>query len=110
MCLVMSSVTFLFFFFFKQKTAYEILRSDWSSDVCSSDLAAHRRGRCARASGLGSGAALRGAVAFGAGDGAAGRGRDLALPRGDGAAALRVEHGATGAAGGARHNSDRRRV
>eukprot|EP01043_Picozoa_sp_COSAG02_P114097 COSAG02_NODE_50374_length_320_cov_0.463964_1_plen_74_part_01 len=24
-------------FFFKQKTAYEILRSDWSSDVCSSD-------------------------------------------------------------------------
>ena len=26
--------------FFKQKTAYEILRSDWSSDVCSSDLAA----------------------------------------------------------------------
>ena len=23
---------------FKQKTAYEILRSDWSSDVCSSDL------------------------------------------------------------------------
>src|SRR6056297_3939828 len=28
----------LFFFFFKQKTAYEILRSDWSSDVCSSDL------------------------------------------------------------------------
>ncbi len=28
----------LFFFFFKQKTAYEILASDWSSDVCSSDL------------------------------------------------------------------------
>src|SRR6056297_3142015 len=26
------------FVFFKQKTAYEILRSDWSSDVCSSDL------------------------------------------------------------------------
>eukprot|EP01047_Picozoa_sp_COSAG01_P084464 COSAG01_NODE_18139_length_1098_cov_0.768769_1_plen_51_part_10 len=25
------------FHFFKQKTAYEILRSDWSSDVCSSD-------------------------------------------------------------------------
>ena len=24
--------------FFKQKTAYEILRRDWSSDVCSSDL------------------------------------------------------------------------
>src|SRR5213075_2792088 len=27
-----------FFFFFKQKTAYEITRRDWSSDVCSSDL------------------------------------------------------------------------
>src|SRR3546814_9204983 len=25
-------------FFFKQKTAYELLISDWSSDVCSSDL------------------------------------------------------------------------
>src|SRR3546814_5983847 len=30
-----------FFFFFKQKTAYEMRISDWSSDVCSSDLAAH---------------------------------------------------------------------
>src|SRR5213075_3499799 len=28
----------LMFFFFKQKTAYEITRRDWSSDVCSSDL------------------------------------------------------------------------
>src|SRR5881392_1104580 len=28
------------FFFFKQKTAYEITHSDWSSDVCSSDLLA----------------------------------------------------------------------
>src|SRR3546814_2590593 len=27
-----------FFFFFKQKTAYEMRMSDWSSDVCSSDL------------------------------------------------------------------------
>src|SRR3546814_9972997 len=33
---VMSSL--LFFFFFKQKTAYEMRISDWSSDVCSSDL------------------------------------------------------------------------
>src|SRR3546814_1572243 len=32
MCLV------VFFFFFKQKTAYEMRISDWSSDVCSSDL------------------------------------------------------------------------
>src|SRR3546814_228726 len=32
-------ITFLyFFFFFKQKTAYEMRISDWSSDVCSSDL------------------------------------------------------------------------
>src|SRR3546814_13545660 len=31
---------FISFFFFKQKTAYEMRISDWSSDVCSSDLAA----------------------------------------------------------------------
>src|SRR3546814_2317411 len=30
----------LFFFFSKQKTAYEMRISDWSSDVCSSDLVA----------------------------------------------------------------------
>src|SRR3546814_19877173 len=30
------------FFFFKQKTAYEMRISDWSSDVCSSDLIKHR--------------------------------------------------------------------
>src|SRR3546814_9767697 len=29
---------FCAFFFFKQKTAYEMRISDWSSDVCSSDL------------------------------------------------------------------------
>src|SRR3546814_20109693 len=29
---------YVFFFFFKQKTAYEMRISDWSSDVCSSDL------------------------------------------------------------------------
>src|SRR3546814_5133672 len=32
----------VFFFFFKQKTAYELRISDWTSDVCSSDL---KRGR-----------------------------------------------------------------
>src|SRR3546814_1952367 len=32
----------MLFFFFKQKTAYEMRISDWSSDVCSSDLAALR--------------------------------------------------------------------
>src|SRR3546814_10690650 len=30
-------------FFFKQKTAYEMRMSDWSSDVCSSDLVAQMR-------------------------------------------------------------------
>src|SRR3546814_17156623 len=35
----MFTVLFIFiFFFFKQKTAYEMRISDWSSDVCSSDL------------------------------------------------------------------------
>src|SRR3546814_5659461 len=34
---------FTFFFFFKQKTAYELRISDWSSDVCSSDLPVARR-------------------------------------------------------------------
>src|SRR3546814_7799632 len=43
------------FFFFKQKTAYEMRISDWSSDVCSSDLIAaaapleHRHARAAMA-------------------------------------------------------------
>src|SRR3546814_10529114 len=31
-------LSILYFFFFKQKTAYEMRISDWSSDVCSSDL------------------------------------------------------------------------
>src|SRR3546814_6912430 len=34
----LSCMYVLFFFFFKQKTAYEMRISDWSSDVCSSDL------------------------------------------------------------------------
>src|SRR3546814_3721938 len=33
----------VFVFFFKQKTAYEMRISDWSSDVCSSDLVGDRR-------------------------------------------------------------------
>src|SRR3546814_2370551 len=37
-CLVLC--LFVCFFFFKQKTAYEMRISDWSSDVCSSDLGA----------------------------------------------------------------------
>src|SRR3546814_18570819 len=43
---------FFFFFCFKQKTAYEMRISDWSSDVCSSDLQprhpAHARDRALR--------------------------------------------------------------
>src|SRR3546814_4922775 len=35
----MSCLLFCVVFFFKQKTAYEMRISDWSSDVCSSDLA-----------------------------------------------------------------------
>src|SRR3546814_5300705 len=35
----------VFFFFFKQKTAYEMRISDWSSDVCSSDLTGPGRAR-----------------------------------------------------------------
>src|SRR3546814_13027705 len=38
----------LLFFFFKQKTAYEMRISDWSSDVCSSDLRADFPGGDAR--------------------------------------------------------------
>src|SRR3546814_1489798 len=34
----MMTFCLFFFFFFKQKTAYEMRISDWSSDVCSSDL------------------------------------------------------------------------
>src|SRR3546814_5072695 len=41
LCYVILSSLLLFFYFFffvKQKTAYEMRISDWSSDVCSSDL------------------------------------------------------------------------
>src|SRR3546814_8716288 len=34
------------FFFFKQKTAYEMRISDWSSDVCSSDLSGRQQRAC----------------------------------------------------------------
>src|SRR3546814_4719724 len=45
---------FCVFFFFKQKTAYEMRISDWSSDVCSSDLLRQhaRRHRADMAAGL----------------------------------------------------------
>src|SRR3546814_8404839 len=37
-CLLYIGSCLFYLFFFKQKTAYEMLISDWSSDVCSSDL------------------------------------------------------------------------
>src|SRR3546814_6962149 len=43
---VCSCLYIFLFFFFKQKTAYEMRISDWSSDVCSSDLPC-RAVRCA---------------------------------------------------------------
>src|SRR3546814_2860584 len=46
-CSVFVTATFcVVFFLFKQKTAYEVRISDWSSDVCSSDLG--RRGAARR--------------------------------------------------------------
>src|SRR3546814_6049762 len=56
------TIALIIFLFFKQKTAYEMRISDWSSDVCSSDRAAAAlagagggdpRSRIARARGLG---------------------------------------------------------
>src|SRR3546814_5145629 len=43
--MTLSFAFYVLFFFFKQKTAYEMRISDWSSDVCSSDL---RRGQAER--------------------------------------------------------------
>ena len=39
--MIIWQMLFRSFFFFKQKTAYEIKECDWSSDVCSSDLIFH---------------------------------------------------------------------
>src|SRR3546814_10301892 len=41
---------FVCIFFFKQKTAYEMRISDWSSDVCSSDLGRYRSAPAAKRS------------------------------------------------------------
>src|SRR3546814_2392925 len=43
MCLLFCLLVFVVFFFVKQSTAYEMRSSDWSSDVCSSDLPAEQR-------------------------------------------------------------------
>src|SRR3546814_11468950 len=53
-------VIYVVLFFFKQKTAYEMRISDWSSDVCSSDLHRGRKSlRSQRARCSGSGWAIR---------------------------------------------------
>src|SRR3546814_15997710 len=50
----------VFVFFFKQKTAYEMRISDWSSDVCSSDLGKNivPKRECSRSKGASSGMAV----------------------------------------------------
>src|SRR3546814_8006567 len=54
--LVSTSLEYMYcFFFFKQKTAYDMRISDWSSDVCSSDLATGRVRQGQLALGLGVG-------------------------------------------------------
>src|SRR3546814_6105156 len=42
--LILVFISYFFVFFFKQKTAYEMRISDWSSDVCSSDLIKREHG------------------------------------------------------------------
>src|SRR3546814_5417365 len=61
-----------FFFFFKQKTAYEMRISDWSSDVCSSDL--RRQSACAQCG-------LAGGREAGIGDWGFGIRREAGAPR-----------------------------
>src|SRR3546814_5932210 len=72
---------FFLLFFFKQKTAYEMRISDWSSDVCSSDLPAASPPRGAH---LG----RRGSCRRDRGDGQQGGGRALDRPLSAGALAL----------------------
>src|SRR3546814_10534975 len=59
---MIGGLSVMLFFFFKQKTAYEMRISDWSSDVCSSDLgdgAARRIGGSAERVDIGDGAGER---------------------------------------------------
>src|SRR3546814_2409588 len=50
MCKILTTIHFFltYFFFFNQKTAYEMRISDWSSDVCSSDLRRRHPPACRR--------------------------------------------------------------
>src|SRR3546814_4133273 len=67
----------LSFFFFKQKTAYEMRISDWSSDVCSSDLPARSSSRRTRMPLRRSSASPADQSAYAAGD----QGRDVGKHR-----------------------------
>src|SRR3546814_8133081 len=51
-------LSLLVFFFFNQKTAYEVRISDWSSDVCSSDLFLAKHGAAVMAGGPGANVGL----------------------------------------------------
>src|SRR3546814_7835652 len=84
MSFVVSSCCGIFFFFFKQKTAYEMRISDWSSDVCSSDL--RDLDRCSGLAGVGEHQARREAAADGGRQGEAENG-------GAGAAEVGKGHG-----------------
>src|SRR3546814_17012664 len=74
----------MIFFFFKQKTAYEMRISDWSSDVCSSDLCYFSPGGAALPWG---GSARRRAAVFGMRVSCVARLRPLRRQRGAAAAA-----------------------
>src|SRR3546814_11814749 len=111
--------SFLCFFFFKQKTAYEMRISDWSSDVCSSDLVGPElaQGNLAadHADGAGDGARLGDDAVRGGGDEIAAGGREVAhrdddrLAEGAGAAHLAPD-GVGGDIGAAGARSEGRRV
>src|SRR3546814_16899706 len=90
MCVDVDSMfVYCVFFFFKQKTAYEMRISDWSSDVCSSDLilVKHALGDAARHLGLGRLERRGGGVLVAGGDG----GFDLLHQRADARHAVLVD-------------------
>src|SRR3546814_8546781 len=94
-------------FFFKQKTAYEMRISDWSSDVCSSDLYRQCQGPCRPdpADRAGQGRTRRGQGTDNAGGAARGRERRRQPPhavRRGGARAVHAGRDVGGAGGGVR--------
>src|SRR3546814_1744812 len=90
----------VYVFFFKQKTAYEMRISDWSSDVCSSDLRA--RGGQDAARRLRTGAIGRCHRRRTAGFGRRAAAAALCAPPGDRLRRVRVPRGPPGAGGGDR--------